>query len=171
MDDEKRLSTKLVKNSNGTITKIKYKKLATPYSMWLGLYEKYRYNIPELIKVLDFKFDKSGTTYFTMPYLELKGVFFEVYEKSNQSEQLLLAQKYYSLLNRLILSSKELKRTNDQNLEEYFFHRDLFIYNIHVDINNDLHILDPDSAMYIKKDIIISQIATNFSLLTAFVFK
>lgn len=158
-------------NNDGTVTKIKYKKFATDTTKWLDLYNRYRNHVPELVEILDFKVNADGTSFITMPLLNLKGDFFKVYEKSNEDDRILLAQNYYSLLNRLILSGKQIRNLDNKNSEEYFFHRDLFIYNILVDEENNLRIVDPDSTMFIRKDIIISQISTNFSLLTSLIYE
>lgn len=171
MEDMNRPGALIKNNNDGTVTKIKYKKLATDPNIWLDLYNRYRENVPELVEIIDFKFDEHGTSFFTMPLLTLKGDFFKVYEKSNEMDRPMLAQKYYSLLNKLILSGKKIKNVNNQNSEEYFFHRDLFIYNILVDDKNDLWIVDPDSTMFIRKDIIVSQISTNFALLTSLIYE
>lgn len=168
MEEVQSLSAKIIDNKDGTITKVKYKKLGSDPNRWFDLYKEYRKNIPELVEVLDFQINDEGTSFIIMPQLNLKGDFFRVYKNSSEKEKNILAEKYYSLLNKLLLTSKCIR---NENKEEYLFHRDLFIYNIHVDNNNDLQIIDPDSVMFIRKEIIISQISTNFSLLTSLLFE
>ena len=157
---------------NKVVTKIRNKPLALPAEIWVENYNFFKSFCNELIDIFDVVNIDKKPVQFSMPYLDLKGDFFKVFKESTSDDKNTLYQNYNNLLNNMIKTSKHMRHLNKKKFNDYyFFHRDFFAYNIHVDANNNLHVLDPDSFMFVKKENILSQINSNYSLLNYMMFE